>query len=143
MRPALWRLDAFPWPTAQGHKYTRGHAVVLGGTAMTGAARLAAHAAQRIGAGLVTIAAEPPVVPIYAAWRADLMVASVASGTAFRELLADKRRNAVLLGPGAGADARLAAAIGAALDAEAGLVLDADCFALLADRDERPARSAE
>ena len=130
--PGLWR-DAFPWPTAAGHKYTRGHAVVLGGTAMTGAARLAAHAAQRIGAGLTTIAADASVVPLYAGWRADLMVTAIDGAEGFRALLADRRLNAVLLGPGAGADARLAGAIAAALDSEASLVLDADCFSILAD----------
>lgn len=131
--PELWE-NAFPWPAAGSHKYTRGHAVVLGGTAITGAARLAAHAAQRIGAGLVTIAAEPSVVPIYASWRADLLVAPVASSDDFRALLADRRKNAVLLGPGSGADQRLVDAISAALDAGKSLVLDADAFAVLGDR---------
>jgi ADP-dependent NAD(P)H-hydrate dehydratase / NAD(P)H-hydrate epimerase len=131
--PGLW-IDAFPWPTAESHKYTRGHAVLLGGTAMTGAARLASYAAQRIGAGLVTIAADPSVVPIYAAWRADLMVTAIDGAGGFRDLLSDKRLNAVLLGPGSGADERLAGAITAALDSEAALVLDADCFRVLADR---------
>ncbi len=131
--PGLWR-DAFPWPDAYSHKYTRGHAVVLGGTRITGAARLAAHAAQRMGAGLVTIAADPAVVPLYAAWRADLLVAPVATPDDFRMLLQDRRLNAVLLGPGSGADARLAAAIATVLDGEAALVLDADCFRVLTDR---------
>jgi NAD(P)H-hydrate epimerase len=131
--PDLWR-DAFPWPTAEGHKYTRGHVVILGGTEVTGAARLAAHAAQRIGAGLTTIAADPSVVPIYAAFRADLMVKPITGADGFRDLLSDKRLNAVLLGPGSGADDRLAGAIAAALDSEAALALDADCFRVLADR---------
>lgn len=130
--PDLWRA-AFPWPTAESHKYTRGHAVLLGGSVMTGAARLAAHAAQRIGAGLVTIAADPSVVPLYAAWRADLLVSPIATVDAFRAMLADERLNAILLGPGSGADARLEAAIAIALDGKAGLVLDADCFRILAD----------
>jgi NAD(P)H-hydrate epimerase len=129
--PDLWLAD-FPWPDARSHKYKRGHAVILGGTRMTGAGRLAAHAAQRMGAGLVTIAADPAVAQLYAAWRADLMVAPVASPAEFRDLLSDRRLNAVLLGPGSGADARLEAALGAALDAGAGLVVDADCFRILA-----------
>lgn len=131
--PDLW-LHAFPWARATSHKYTRGHAVVLGGTQITGAARLAAHAAQRIGAGLVTIAADPSVLPLYAAWRADLLVLPVRGSDDFRAILKDRRRNAVLLGPGAGADERLRDAIAAALDAAVGLVLDADAFAVLADR---------
>ena len=52
--PSLWRL---PVPDPAGHKYSRGHVTVLGGAAMTGAARLAAAAARRAGAGMVTIAA--------------------------------------------------------------------------------------
>jgi NAD(P)H-hydrate epimerase len=131
--PGLW-ADAFPWPTAQSQKYTRGHALILGGTRMTGAARLAAHAAQRIGAGLVTVAADPSVVALYAAWRADLMISPLATDDAFAALLDDKRISGVLLGPGAGADARLKQAIGAALEAKTSLVLDADSFTILADR---------
>jgi NAD(P)H-hydrate epimerase len=56
-RPALWR-NVHPWPSLAGHKYARGHAVAVSGPAdMTGAARLAARGALRIGAGLVTLVA--------------------------------------------------------------------------------------
>ena len=64
--PDWWR-DAFPWPAAESHKYTRGHALVAGGAVMTGAARLAARAAARLGAGLVTVAAPEAAFPVYAA----------------------------------------------------------------------------
>src|SRR5690606_4664048 len=57
-RPQLWKA-AFPWPSHAAHKYARGHAVVAGGAARTGAARLAARGAMRAGAGLVSIAAPP------------------------------------------------------------------------------------
>src|SRR5208337_3624300 len=60
-----WWLDGFPWAEAGGHKYRRGHALVAGGAVMTGAARLAARSAARVGAGLVTVAAPEPAFAIY------------------------------------------------------------------------------
>jgi NAD(P)H-hydrate epimerase len=62
------------------------------------------------------------------------MVKPIQGADGFRDLLADKRLNAMLLGPGSGADERLTGAIAAALDSEAALALDADCFRILADR---------
>ena len=59
---ALWR-DQFPFPKPEGHKYSRGHALIAGGAVMTGATRLAARAAQRMGAGLVTLAAPKKADP--------------------------------------------------------------------------------
>ena len=99
--PEEW-LERFPWPTALSHKYTRGHAVILGGDEMTGAARLAARAARRVGAGLVTIAAPPEAVPIYAADSPGNLVRAVVGPAEFEVLLSDPRRNALLIGPGAG-----------------------------------------
>ena len=92
----------FPWPGPESHKYTRGHALVAGGAVMTGAARLAARAAARAGAGLVTVAAPEPAFPVYAGALTGVIVQPVAGIDGFRALLADPRRNAVLIGPGAG-----------------------------------------
>jgi NAD(P)H-hydrate epimerase len=125
--PPLW-LDAFPRYAADGHKYDRGHAVVVGGAVLTGAARLAARAAARAGAGLVTIAADPRAVPVYAAGPASLMVRPMSTLADFAALVDDPRRNVVLLGPGNGADAACTARVRAALAARKACVLDADAL---------------
>ena len=127
--PALWR-GQFPTPRLDGHKYHRGHAVVLGGARMTGAARLAAQAARRSGAGLVTIAAPEPAWPVYAAGPPGLLVDALDTWPA---LMADARKNAVLVGPGAGVgDATRQLALAACAAGKA-LVLDADGITSFAD----------
>jgi NAD(P)H-hydrate epimerase len=130
--PVLWG-DRFPWPRLDGHKYDRGHAVVVGGGMMTGAGRLAARAAMRVGAGLVTVASESTALPLYAADRASVLTAAVDTPSAFDALLADKRKNAVLLGPGNGADRKTQARVRAALAARKSCVLDADAITAFAD----------
>ncbi|MGQ9367673.1 NAD(P)H-hydrate dehydratase [Azospirillum sp. A39] len=130
--PALWRA-ALAWPQPDNHKYARGHAVVLGGGRMTGAARLAARAAQRAGAGLVTVACPPDAFPVYAAGPPSLLVEPVADDDAFAALLKDARRNAVLLGPGAGVGPATRQRVLAALAAEKACVLDADALTVFAD----------
>lgn len=133
--PALWRAQ-YPWPRLEGHKYARGHLLLLGGAVMTGAARLAARAALRVGAGLVTLACDPSAALIYSLSQASLIVAPLDSLDGFTALLADPRRNALLLGPGAGttgeAAALLRAATLAALGAGRAGVLDADIFSIFA-----------
>ncbi|PWC33309.1 NAD(P)H-hydrate dehydratase [Azospirillum sp. TSO35-2] len=130
--PALWR-HRFPWPALDGHKYARGHAVVLGGARMTGAARLASVAALRAGAGLVTIACPPEAFPVYAAGCPSVIVDPVEDGGAFIRLLGDPRKNAVLLGPGAGRGTQTRTATLAALDAHKACVLDADALTSFAE----------
>jgi ADP-dependent NAD(P)H-hydrate dehydratase / NAD(P)H-hydrate epimerase len=136
--PNWWR-HAFPWPGPESHKYTRGHGLVAGGAVMTGAARLAARAASRLGAGLVTVAAPEAVFPIYAAALTGVIVQKVSGAgpgntiDAFRELLADPRRNAVLIGPGAGTGQATREKALAILDAGKRAVLDADALSVFAD----------
>jgi len=129
--PALW-LDAYPWPVDGTHKYKRGHAVVLGGAAMTGAARLAARAAQRVGAGLTTVAAPAAAFPIYAATLESVLVARLTGAGDFARLMADERHNAILVGPGAGVTPMTRRAALAALATRRAAVLDADALTVFA-----------
>ena len=133
--PDWWR-DDFPWPLPESHKYTRGHALVAGGAVMTGAARLAARAAARLGSGLVTVAAPDPAFAIYAAALTGIIVQPAAGLDAFRALLADLRRNAALIGPGAGLGEETREKVLAILAAEKRTVLDADALTSFADNAE-------
>jgi len=125
--PAWW-LAMLPRPGLDSHKYTRGHALVAGGAVMTGAARLAARSAARLGAGLVTVAAPSTAFPIYAAALTGIIVHPMAGLDDFRALLADKRRNAALIGPGAGVGAETRDKALAILEAGKRAVLDADAL---------------
>ncbi len=129
--PDLWR-KALSWPQPGGHKYSRGQALLFGGPVLTGAARLAARAAQRVGAGLVTLAAPTEAVPLYAAALESVIVRPVASVEDWRALLDDPKRNAVLIGPGMGLDADAKALVHAALATRKPCVLDADALTAFA-----------
>ncbi len=126
--PPLW-LARFPWPTPQGHKYARGHAVVVSGPLYsTGAARLAARGALRVGAGLVTVASPRDALAVNASALTAIMVREADDARALTSLLEDKRRNAVLIGPGVGVGERTKALVLAALASQAAVVLDADAI---------------
>ncbi len=128
-----WWLSAYPRPRPEDHKYRRGHALVAGGAVMTGAARLAARAAARLGAGLVTVAAPAAVFPIYAAALTGVIVQPLGGIEDFRELLADDRRNAALIGPGAGVGPETRDKTLAILAAAKHAVIDADALTAFSD----------
>lgn len=133
--PALWRL---PRPDAASHKHSRGHVTILSGTAMAGAALLAARAARRIGAGLVTLAcadgqsallhrlAEPGALVIEAEGMQDLLSA----------LVEDPKRRVILLGPGLPPDATTRGAVALLLREGRRLVLDAGALSACAGQPE-------
>jgi len=123
--PDLW-LAGFPWPDTGDHKYSRGHAVVVGGAEMTGAARLAAMGARRLGAGLVTITTPPEAFDIYASEEPGTLVKAVGDDKAFKTVLEDNRKNAVLVGPGAGVSEVTCERVLAALGCGKSVVIDAD-----------------
>lgn len=131
--PALWR-NLFPWPKHEAHKYARGHCVVVSGPmAATGAARLAAHAALRAGAGLVTVASPPDALAVNAAHLTAVMLMRLEGAAGLAAILADTRRNAVVLGPGNGVGEATRARVLAALESPAAVVLDADALTSFAD----------
>ena len=132
--PAVWRA-AFPSLAIDSNKYARGAALVLsGGASHTGAARLAARAALRAGAGLVTLASPRDAVAVNAAHATAVMIAPFDGAAGFAELLADSRRNAVIMGPAAGVGPATRTLVAAALarrgDAASPrrFVLDADAL---------------
>jgi hydroxyethylthiazole kinase-like uncharacterized protein yjeF len=138
--PALWRA-AYPVPQPEGHKYERGHAVVASGPMhATGAARLAARAALRAGAGLVTVAAPTRAVPVLAASLVAVMVREANGAKGLVKLLGDPRLNAVLLGPGQGMGKPTRDAVIAVARLGRAMVVDADAISSFAGDSESLAK---
>ncbi|MBM3644712.1 MAG: NAD(P)H-hydrate dehydratase [Alphaproteobacteria bacterium] len=131
----LWR-ETLPTARLEDHKYRRGHVTLLAGAHATGAARLAALAARRAGAGLATIASPRGVMPVFQAAEPGNLVVACDSGGAFARLLEDPRRSALLIGPGSGVNDRTRRSTLAALATGRATVLDADALtAFAADPD--------
>jgi len=132
--PALWSAH-LPRLDVEGHKYTRGHVLVVSGPEFhTGAARLAACAAARAGAGLVTIAGAPAALKDHASHVTAIMLAPMKGTSDLVQLLADARKNALVIGPGLGLGVQAHDLLEAALqDTSArALVVDADALTLMA-----------
>jgi ADP-dependent NAD(P)H-hydrate dehydratase / NAD(P)H-hydrate epimerase len=143
--PSVWSKH-FPRPRIDGHKYMRGHALVLSGSlAHTGAARLAARGALRVGAGLVTVATPQDALAVHAAALTAIMTRVCDNPEDLTELLADHRKNAVIMGPGLGVGGQTRALVFAALakgaqEPHRAIVLDADALTSFAGE---PMRLAE
>ena len=116
-----------------GHKYSHGHALILAGpSGKGGAARLAARGALRVGAGLVTIGPPHAALAENAAQLTAVMLAEVDDAATLGRMLADKRLNALLLGPGLGLE-RARDLVPVALEARRATVLDADALTAFSD----------
>jgi hydroxyethylthiazole kinase-like uncharacterized protein yjeF len=135
--PQCWR-KSFPVPRIDGHKYARGHVLVVsGGIDATGAARMSARGSMRAGAGLVTMASPREALAVNAAALTAVMVRAVDTPIEFAEQLSDKRFNAVVIGPGAGVGERTRDFVQTALSAQRRVVLDADALTSFADAPDR------
>lgn len=124
-----------------GHKYDHGHVMVFaGGVGRGGAGRLAARAALRVGAGLVTVICPPAALQENAA-RLDAVMLRALPATAKVEDVADARVTAFLLGPGLGVTERTRELVLQCLERRAAegrrrdpvVVLDADALTAFAD----------
>jgi hydroxyethylthiazole kinase-like uncharacterized protein yjeF len=127
-RPTLWQAK-FHSPQVEGHKYSRGHALIIsGGPEVTGAARLGARGALRVGAGLVTLAGSSEATAVNATHSTAVMVSSFSGAKGLSEILEDTRINAVLIGPGAGVGKQTRELVISILRSDAACVLDADAL---------------
>lgn len=135
IKPMIWRnhpdwwRQLVPMPRVDGHKYARGHVLAVSGPEWTtGAIRLAARSALRMGAGLVTVASPPGATPAHAAQLNAIMLSPFVGAEGLAAILADRRKNVVVIGPGAGVDGRTRELVRVALASGAGAVLDADAI---------------
>jgi ADP-dependent NAD(P)H-hydrate dehydratase / NAD(P)H-hydrate epimerase len=119
------------------HKYSRGGALMYsGGEFNTGAARLAAMAAARSGAGAVSICGEPQSLRVHAAHVSSIMLKPCETPAHLADMLRDKKTRAFCIGPGAGLNQRTRAMVKMALASSLPLVLDADALRLFVSDQE-------
>ena len=129
-RPALWN-DALPRLVADGHKYNRGHAVVVSGDMIhTGASRLAAIAALRTGAGLVSVSSPEDALSTHAAHLTSVMIRR---RDQIEEDLKDIRLNSWCIGPAAGVNGHTRRDVLKIVRSTEHVVLDADALSVFED----------
>jgi ADP-dependent NAD(P)H-hydrate dehydratase / NAD(P)H-hydrate epimerase len=134
--PDLWRVPA---ATAAGHKFTRGHCVVLsGGPLATGASRLSAMAALRSGAGLVSLAGRQAALRVHAAHVTAIMLKPFDDVAGLTRLVGEHKVRSAIIGPAAGIGAATRDNVLALLEAGIATVLDADALTSFKSEPERP-----
>ena len=126
--PDIWKNN-FPWPNQKSHKYTRGYALIVCGEKMTGASRLAARGAARIGCGLICLGVPRKAFNIYATENPIALIEEVEDEKDLNNLFKDKRINTILIGPGLGiSDKKLKIILKIIKEKERIIVLDADAL---------------
>lgn len=129
-RPAIW-MDKFPIMKSDDHKYNRGHTIVVSGDMIhTGAARLAAQAALRIGAGLVSVSSPQDALSTHAAHLTSIMIRR---RDQIEDDLKDTRLNSWCIGPAAGVNGATRSDVLQIVKAGKQVVLDADALSIFED----------
>ncbi len=134
--PAHWQ-SLLPQPDADSHKYTRGYVLIQGGYPVTGAARLAAMAAARSGAGITAIAVPESALNIYASQLLSIMAKPYSDTSSLHTLINDKRIGALLIGPGAGVSDTTRQTTLNMLKTAKPVVIDADALTVFAREPDR------
>ena len=129
--PALWQ-HLLRAPSLDANKYSRGFAFILGGEFMTGASALAARAAQRVGAGLVTLTCPKGAADVYRILNPSSVTLGFRDTLAYKEQIADQRIHAYLVGPGLGDGPANIERIMAMIRLGKPIVIDADALTILA-----------
>jgi hydroxyethylthiazole kinase-like uncharacterized protein yjeF len=153
VQPRVWQntrnLWSLPTAMADGHQFDRGHVVVVsGGEFETGGARLAAHGAFRVGAGLVSLTGNAAALRVHAVHVSAIMLKPSETLEELSAVLDDARIRAVVIGPAVGIGQETRDKVHAVLSGNASVVLDADALtsfasesqALFADIQQNPGR---
>lgn len=125
--PKHW-LKLLPKLTTDSNKYTRGHTMIIGGYPLTGASRLSAYAAARMGSGLTTLLVPEVAFAIYASALTSIMVKPFGDIETFNHSINGKRITSFLIGPGAGVSDDTRSQSLKLLDTNCPVVLDADAL---------------
>jgi hydroxyethylthiazole kinase-like uncharacterized protein yjeF len=129
--PELWS-KRYPWPAVSAHKSTRGRLIVISGDAWsTGAARLAARAALRVGAGLVTLMSPPEALAVNAAHLEAVMLRPFETEMELEEVASNVE--AAVIGPAAGVTEATLSNVLALARTGAALIVDADALSVFRD----------
>ncbi len=129
--PALWQ-HLLRAPEPEANKYSRGFAFILGGEFMTGASALAARAAQRAGAGIVTLTCPKGAADVYRIVNPSTITLGFRDTLGYKEQLEDSRIHAYLVGPGLGDGPANTERIMAMIRRGKPMVLDADALMIMA-----------
>ena len=134
-----WEImrSLLPCRARDADKSKFGHVLVIGGDyGMGGAVRMAAEAAMRVGAGLVSVATRPEHVPVVISSRPEIMCHQVRTPEELSTLLS--KATVLVIGPGLGKTDWAKMLLDTVLAEQHPKLLDADALNLLS---EYPTRS--